>query len=256
MSFKARAKQDKKQNLDGEDLVPIPFDLWSDDSSFIGDAETKAHFEAEVAQFNPREYWDVHEWNFQCIIAQEKARAQRGSTGVKRKRESDDTEGSVNDKKIKTEDRKSSLSSASTLTASPTPETSKEPFNPHEDNDMAYQLTETLDDFFRRLRPNTTTAESGPWIYIANPYAQRRTFDDIGGFKQEGTRALEEYKEPKQHFEDMNPGKPQASSLGSSSRNETSWRARSLVLQNLRTSHAGNGCSFLCLKMSIQSGVW
>ena len=212
MTFKKRENDGQAQNED-EQLVSVPDDLWSEDSSFYGDAEIKARLEAEVASFNPREFWDVHEWNFQCIIAQEKARAETGTQGVKRKRESDGNGNGENAnldvKKPKIESPKSSLSDASAMTASPSPAASKEPFNPYEDNDMAYQLFESLDDFFKRLRPSSTTIESGRWIWMANPYARRRhIYDDIGGFKQEGTRLLEEFMEKKQTVVDMNTGKP------------------------------------------------
>jgi len=46
--------------------------------------------------------------------------------------------------------------------------------NPYQGYDFAWQLTETLDDFFARLPPETTdVGDKLPWIYICNPYVER-----------------------------------------------------------------------------------
>ncbi|RMZ82256.1 hypothetical protein DV738_g1900, partial [Chaetothyriales sp. CBS 135597] len=69
----------------------------------------------------------------------------------------------------------------------------KELFNPFRNDPMAYQLEESLDDFFSRLRPSTaTTEDGGPWIWIANPHANHWPASaDIASFKQEASSLLE-----------------------------------------------------------------
>lgn len=44
--------------------------------------------------------------------------------------------------------------------------------NPYAGVPYAWQLTETVDDFLCRLPPSTT--EGCPWIYVCNPYIQRK----------------------------------------------------------------------------------
>lgn len=46
--------------------------------------------------------------------------------------------------------------------------------NPYAGISYAWQLTETVDDFLKRLPPQTTySSEELPWIYICNPYLER-----------------------------------------------------------------------------------
>lgn len=69
--------------------------------------------------------------------------------------------------------------------SSPTPitnmasTTSTKLHNAYKGRVSAKQLSETIDDFLRRLPPATTDATPEiPWIYVANPYIPR---DDKGG---------------------------------------------------------------------------
>ncbi|PKS07090.1 hypothetical protein jhhlp_005688 [Lomentospora prolificans] len=56
-----------------------------------------------------------------------------------------------------------------------TPRSKTHLHNPYQGYNFAWQLTESLDDFFTRLPPATTDAEDKlPWIYICNPYVQRK----------------------------------------------------------------------------------
>lgn len=49
--------------------------------------------------------------------------------------------------------------------------------------DYAWQLTETLEDFFSRLAPATTDQTVDvPWIFICNPYVSREKNDEVGEF--------------------------------------------------------------------------
>ncbi len=47
--------------------------------------------------------------------------------------------------------------------------------NPYQGHSFAWQLSETLEDFFARLPPATTdVSNERPWIYICNPYVPRK----------------------------------------------------------------------------------
>ena len=88
------------------------------------------------------------------------------------------------------------------------PSNDQRPYNPYEGDDMAKQLNETLESFLSRLPPSGTTVESGPWIWIANPFSARRASQgDIGGFNDAGNELLEEYIRRRRALEDQNPEK-------------------------------------------------
>ena len=196
--------------------VPFPDDLFSEDSSFIGAADTKAKYEKRAASFNPREFWEIHDWNAQCLIAQEKAALSQPATqGVKRKRADQATiklEDRSKAPKIKHESTPTKPKQTSPAsTASTTP---PEPFNPYADDPSSYQLHETIDKFINRLRPSETTlaATGHPWIWIANPNsASHHRNADVGGFKQSATPLLEAFMKVRREVEDQNPEKPQGS---------------------------------------------
>jgi Domain of unknown function (DUF1917) len=75
----------------------------------------------------------------------------------------------------------------------PEPSQEREPYNPWEGDEMAKQLKEPLVDFLSRLKPSKTSASTGPWIWIANPYSKRQSKCDITGLKQEGHRLLDNF---------------------------------------------------------------
>ncbi|RMZ89137.1 hypothetical protein DV736_g3631, partial [Chaetothyriales sp. CBS 134916] len=216
---------DSDSGDDDDEQITDSF-YYSDDSSFYGDEETKEDCLAEVASFNTLDYWDVHQGNFKCIIAQEQFRRREGQqapTQVAAKRiripsNSPESRPDQEIKKTKIESHGSIKSEdnnvSSTIPIGGTVSDGKDKalFNPYEDNPMAYQLHESFDDFFARLRPSTTTAESGgPWIWIANPHASRRlASEDIAGFKQAGSRLLEAYMYNKRSYEEANATNPAA----------------------------------------------
>ena len=188
--------------------VLFPEDMYSDDSSFIGDENTKAEYEKRALSFNPRDFWDIHDWNMQCLAAQEKASlAQPIQQGIKRKRE--------NPPAIKPEDRSKSAKLkhettpdkvGPTLVASPV---STKPFNPYADVESAYQLHETIAEFVDRLRPSRSAiADTGPWIWIANPNSTYHGHNaDVGGFKQVGFELLESFERERKELEEQYPDK-------------------------------------------------
>ena len=200
--------------------VRFPDDTFSDDSSFIGDAQIKASYEKRLATFNPRDFWDIHAWNQQCISTQENAApSQPARQGVKRKREKSEEpviklEHRSKSAKMKQESMPaeahtsppaSTASIASAASARP-----DESINPYADNPAAYQFHETVAEFIDRLRPSTTTlAETHfPWLWIANPAspAHRATMD-IGGFKQSTLPLLDTFMQTRRDLEEQNPTK-------------------------------------------------
>lgn len=212
--------------------VSCPDDLISEDSSFIGDAESKAEFQERAATFNPRDYWNIHAWNSQCVAAQERASwdqrvslTQTPFRGQKRKREDagikqEDTPKAIKAKsehtvvkRPKTVPSPASTTSAPSLTPPPPPPPSSAPFNPYADDPAAYQLHETISEFIDRLRPSTSTlATAGPWIWIANPHSRARLTDaDVGGFKQLAHRLLEKFMQHRRSLEEAHPDKPASS---------------------------------------------
>lgn len=69
-------------------------------------------------------------------------------------------------------------------------------YNPWEGNEDAWQLGETISDFTKRL-PVLGSSHVGPWIWIANPYADRRRSSDPeqhdASFVQLAVRMLKEF---------------------------------------------------------------
>ncbi|RMZ85422.1 hypothetical protein DV737_g795, partial [Chaetothyriales sp. CBS 132003] len=207
---------DSGGSVDEEQVIESFY--YSDDSSFYGDEDTKENCIAEVASFNTLDYWDIHQGNFKCIITQEQYRrriTQQAPTRAPAKRKrisSDSLEGQSDQeiKKVKVKSHRSIVSEDNNI-SNTTPDSGnvsvgreKVLFNPYEDNPMAYQLQESFDDFFARLRPSVTTIETGgPWIMIANPHASHRpASEDIAGFKQEGSRLLKIYMDKKRRYEE------------------------------------------------------
>ncbi|KAI0121641.1 hypothetical protein BJ170DRAFT_130431 [Xylariales sp. AK1849] len=60
--------------------------------------------------------------------------------------------------------------------------------NPYAGVSYAWQLTETVDDFLNRLPPATTDEVNvGSWIFICNPYIDRKNKDDAQNQKVRGS---------------------------------------------------------------------
>ncbi len=194
---------------DAFEWVRFPDDMFSDDSSVIGDAMTRADFEKRAASFNPRGFWNIHDWNMQCIAAQEKAAFSNPTPqGVKRKRHHQPTiklENRSKAPKVKHESTPAKLKyTAPPSTASP------EPFNPYASVESAYQFHETIEEFINRLRPSEITLAKShhPWIWVANPHSTSHRHDvDIGGFKQAGFQLLETFIRTRKEVEEQNPDK-------------------------------------------------
>ena len=211
---------------DGPELVPFPDDLWSEDSSFYGDDQTKASHENEVREFNPRDFWDVREWNLQYLNASEHAQANEDPRSVKRKRDDGPSPRSLRTKqawvKIKGESNDVKEPEPEAL-----PLARREPHNPYADMKSAKQLSETVNDFLDRLRPSTTTIELAPWISVANPNSLSGS-SDIGGFKQEGYALLEEFVRRKEKLQEQLSDKPPAS-VTRKLKPDREWLERSLL---------------------------
>lgn len=157
-----------------------------------GDEDTKAAFTQQLSHFDHEDYWRVHNWNIQVIVARENK-----SRNTKRKQE--DLLSHSSEPKCK--GQKGSMGSHIGNKASDETRTS-EPFNPYEGQATALQIGESLDDFLYRFRPsNASTCE--PWIWCANFQTYYRDTDRrLAEFKQTGTRLLKQFIERRKTLED------------------------------------------------------
>lgn len=79
----------------------------------------------------------------------------------------------------------------------------------YEDYPSGRHLSETVEDFLRRLPPLTTNIrDHGPWIYIANPYSPKgRPQEDQATFVRKGRELLENFSAAKVKIEHSMAGK-------------------------------------------------
>ncbi|KAL8945197.1 MAG: hypothetical protein Q9211_000278 [Gyalolechia sp. 1 TL-2023] len=98
-----------------------------------------------------------------------------------------------------------SRAKAHTSSSSP----SKALYNPYEGRLCGRQLSESVEDFLKRLPPRTTHVSlSCPWIFIANPHARSRPTDyDQRSFMQAAEGLLDEFTEQKNNMEKAMAGK-------------------------------------------------
>jgi len=132
-----------------------------------GDDDLRSELERKALDFDPSEYWSVH--NLRLSVIAFKAVAQAALTTF----------------------------------------SSKPLYNVYEGQSMGRQLNETVDAFLKRLPPSTTPIHNnGPWIYIANPYAEHRPTDEHQGTLEErGKRLLDEFASVKADTETGMAGK-------------------------------------------------
>jgi hypothetical protein len=73
----------------------------------------------------------------------------------------------------------------------------------------AWQMGESIDSFLIRLPPVTTSVNMiGPWIWVMNPYPERRRGSEhIADFKDAGEELLYRYLEKRKQIEAANTGK-------------------------------------------------
>ncbi|KAL8915430.1 MAG: hypothetical protein Q9172_006865 [Xanthocarpia lactea] len=145
----------------------------SSDSSFYGDADDRARFEARALSFDPEPYWDNHPHLLPVVAAASRAK----------------------------------------LEAASSPPPNKPLYNPYEGSICGRQLNETVEEFLKRLPPLTTTVSSEyPWIFIANPHATSRPTDrDQTRFMKVAERMLDAFSKKKNEIEASMAGKPKGS---------------------------------------------
>jgi hypothetical protein len=84
----------------------------------------------------------------------------------------------------------------------------KDLYNPWEGKEDAWQLGETISDFTKRL-PVLDSSHIGPWIWIANPYADRNCNSEPeqhdASFVQLAVRILKEFTSKKDALTSMHP---------------------------------------------------
>jgi hypothetical protein len=81
--------------------------------------------------------------------------------------------------------------------------------NRYEGLDSAWQSHETIDDFLTRL-PVHGSSWAGPWLWCANPYADRNAEPEVrdAKFMQLAPRLLEDYLDKMRQLTEENPGSP------------------------------------------------
>jgi hypothetical protein len=82
----------------------------------------------------------------------------------------------------------------------------REPFNPMEGEEAARQLVESASEFLNRV-PTTGSEHLGPWLWVANPYAERDQMPEARDpeFMQRLNRLLVEYLAKKNCIAESDP---------------------------------------------------
>ncbi|MCJ1244545.1 hypothetical protein MMC30_001743 [Trapelia coarctata] len=87
----------------------------------------------------------------------------------------------------------------------------RKPYNPHEGDASAYQLSDSLEDFLRRLPPSRTPSSMyGPWIWIANPQCPKRACPNHAHLMKVGEQMLKDFEGRKGKMEAEGAGKAQS----------------------------------------------
>lgn len=183
-----------------------------------GDDGLKTEYEERCRNFNPLHYWEnVHPYSLQVLSAKlwtitqstnpnagiREAAGERAPSHKKMEEERPARLiGKAAGEPIKQE---SSDAHEPELMEIDQQEVSP-PRNPYEGDKMAKQLNESLEEFLGRLEPSTTTIDSGPWIWIANPHTSNRNlYRNQPRFMDEGNGLLDVYMSRKAKLEEQNP---------------------------------------------------
>ncbi|KAF2801970.1 DUF1917-domain-containing protein [Mytilinidion resinicola] len=187
----------------GEDEMVSGSGWVSDESSFYGDEEGQRRLEDLSKQSECMHYWENHGRLLNTIALKARKRLldipivmQESSEVVPAPKQLGD---SSND-----------LSNTVALGApNKVPETTIVLHNRMQGMPEAWQLGESIDDFVVRLPPATTRIDTvGPWIWVMNPYPERRHGSEyIRDFKDAGVELLQRYLEKRKQLEAENPGK-------------------------------------------------
>jgi len=78
----------------------------------------------------------------------------------------------------------------------------RKPYNPHEGDASAYQLSEKIDEFLHRLPPSCTLRSIyGDWIWICNPQAPKPPCRDLAHLKKVGEQILGDFERKRDEIE-------------------------------------------------------
>jgi hypothetical protein len=214
----------------------------------LGDDDLKAEYEERAASFDPMAFWQSHEHDLQRI-------AEAGRPGSQVKNDRNEYHQPIFEGGLIKKELPPQAAPANTPMERDTDPTVNKPYNPWEGDEMAKQLSETLDTFLSRLPPSTTTVASGPWIWIANPFfSQRPVRPDVASFKTSGNELLQQYMHRKANFEAQNPGMP-PSSITRMLNADREWLKRSII--DLAKSKAvTDGKWMLFLSTNTADDVW
>ncbi|KAI9825310.1 MAG: hypothetical protein M1819_000556 [Sarea resinae] len=159
---------------DDKEWVVIDDDPISEESSFYGDEDLKASLESAVAAFSPLTHTFTQPISYPA-----------GDTTNR---------------------------TPSSKTSEPARMAPKPLYNPYEGERAAWQLDEPIASFLARLPPLTSLWTAvGPWIWVANPYSDRRATDsDLAGYTDVGTAILSEWESRRKTVEGEMAGKAKA----------------------------------------------
>ncbi|KAF2760098.1 DUF1917-domain-containing protein [Pseudovirgaria hyperparasitica] len=196
----------------------------SDESSFLGDDETKERLEAECAARNPLKspQWKYRHRDPNVLAAKGKAAAEE----VAREKRDEEMQSTAASPHVAETGEKSKYFAVGSrehvidLTKLPKRTTPQFPspssdtpklFNRREGDADARQLHESIAEFTQRLPVSSRIEDVGPWIWIENPH-QRRIDDhmDVPKFQELGRKSLAKFTSDCEEIVTSNQGKGQA----------------------------------------------
>ncbi|KAI4113143.1 MAG: hypothetical protein LQ345_005806 [Seirophora villosa] len=144
----------------------------SSDSSFYGDADTKAELEERCENYDPTRYWSNHPYLVSVMAAANRAKSHAASSSPTRPLYNP-YEGRINARQL---------------------------------NETVEEFLKRLPPL------TTSVSREYPWIFVANPHASLRPTDyDQGAFMRDAEETLQEFTKKKSGIESSMAGKAKAS---------------------------------------------
>ncbi|MCJ1229840.1 hypothetical protein MMC12_006510 [Toensbergia leucococca] len=177
----------------------------SDESSFYGDDELRAHLEELVSASRPPSHWSTHPI-YLAFLDAAKSRMENSTQDPSARSTSPPAKGAMKleskaNKSIRTapntlQSETSAASPMATTTTQDRPLLLPRPlYNPYANLPTARQLSEPIPSFLSRLPPLTTPRSAGPWIWIANPHSSHRpTTANLAAFTTASNTILSSHK--------------------------------------------------------------
>lgn len=157
-----------------------------------GNQTVKAEYARHLSEFDNQDYWRVHKWNVQVIVA-----TRTNSNLGKRKHQ----KLSLQQDEPEHKKNKKSFGNDTNVELSERVKNIEVLFNPYEDHPAALEIGESVDEFLHRLQPSDPSIGE-PWIWCANfKTSHRETVQRLAEFKQIGTGLLEQFSQKRKSLE-------------------------------------------------------